>query len=295
MKNYLTVIIMRFVNLFKNKLKIETYLKIKFFITLGYKLDLNNPLSFNEKLQWIKLNYHNSLMTICCDKVLVKDYVKAIIGKEFIIPTIEIWDNPENIDFNVLPSQFVIKCNHNSGKGMIVCENKNNLNYTKAKEKIISGFDENFYTYNYEWPYKNIIKKIIVEEYLKDEDGTGLIDYKFYCFDGEPTYLVIASNRKKGVKFDYFDIDLNPLPFQQGGKKAFYDSRNIKNYKQMVEIAKKIAKGFPHVRVDLYNIDGKIYFGEMTFFDSGGFGKFKPRKWDYIFGNKINLPVKKGG
>lgn len=280
----------RLLNKKRKKLEPLVYIKKKFKLELGYDLNLDNPKSFNEKLQWMKINYHNPLMTICSDKVLVKKYVKKIVGEKYLIPTIAIYDKSSDIDFALLPKQFVIKCNHNSGKGMIICKDKTKLDYEEARRKINLGLKEDYYLSNYEWPYKNINRKIIVEEYIGDNNGLGLNDYKFYCFNGIPKFFLVSSNRMTKVKFDYFDIDKNPLPFKQGGERAHVDLSRLKNYDEMLMLAKALCKDFPHVRVDLYNTDGKIYFGELTFFDSAGFGKFTPTEWDYKFGEAFVLP-----
>lgn len=292
MKNYLKALRIRHLNKIKHSMSVEEFLKRRFKISLGYNLNLHNPQTYNEKLNWIKVNYHDDLMTVCCDKILVKEYVKNLIGEEYIIPTIQVWDNTDEVNFDNLPDRFVIKCNHNSGKGLIVCKNKNELAIDTCKQKLVEALKEDYFAKFYEWPYKNIKRKILAEQYI-ESDEKGLIDYKFYCFNGEPKYLLIASDRTIGVKFDYFDINLNPLPFEQGGKRGHYQIKNIKNYDKMVAIARKLSKGFPHVRVDLYNLEGKILFGELTFFDSAGFGRFKPRQWDYEFGKQFALPEKK--
>lgn len=280
----------RLLNKKRKKLEPLVYIRKKFKLELGYDLNLDNPKSFNEKLQWMKFNYRDPLMTICSDKVLVKEYVKKIVGEKYLIPTIAIYDKTSDINFALLPKQFVIKCNHNSGKGMIICKDKSKLDYEEARRKINLGLKEDYYLSNYEWPYKNINRKIIAEEYIGDNNGLGLNDYKFYCFNGIPKFFLVSSNRMTKVRFDYFDIDKNPLPFKQGGESAHVDLSRLKNYEEMLMLAKALCKDFPHVRVDLYNIDGKIYFGELTFFDSAGFGKFTPTEWDYKFGDAFVLP-----
>lgn len=271
----------------------EQFLKAYFKRIFHRELNLDNPQTFGEKLQWLKLYDRNPKYVIQSDKYLVRNFVKETVGEKYLIPLLGVWDNPEEIDFNLLPNEFVLKCNHNSGKGMYICKNKqilNNSDIQTIKSNLQKGLDEDYFLQGREWPYKNIPRKIVAEEYLGNGDGTGIIDYKFFCFNGSPKCLLIATNRAFDVRFDYFDIDLNPLPFEQGGKRGFYKPGIIKNYDEMVSVAKTLSKGIPHVRIDLYNVDGKIYFGEMTFFDSSGFALFKPEKWDYVFGEWLTLP-----
>ena len=274
----------------KSVLSKREYIEKCFFINLGYKPNLDKPKSFNEKLQWEKLFYFNSSYCELVDKVKVRDFVAERIGRKYLIPLFGVYDKPDEIDFDALPKSFVLKCNHNSGTGMYICKNIDEMNRKEVLNGLEKGLNEDYYLESYEWPYQNIERKILCEEYLGDGDGNGIRDYKFYCFDGVPMYFLISSNRSKKVKFDYFDINKNPLPFSQGGKKGNVDANDIINYDEMVEVAKLLSKGFPHVRVDLYNLNGRIYFGELTFFDSSGFAPFKPRKWDYIFGEHFILP-----
>mgnify|MGYP002516802147 CR=1 FL=1 len=276
----------------------KLYLKVIFRLRMGYKLDLDNPKTFSEKLQWLKLFNRKPEYTQMVDKYEVKKYVANIIGNEYIIPTLGVWDRFDDIDFDILPNQFVLKTtNGGGGGGVIICKDKTSFNIGKAKSILERSLKQDIYRTLKEWPYKNVKKRIIAETYLTEDisidNPTGdLVDYKFYCFNGETKAVVIATERhsQTGVCFDYFDKEFNHLPFEQGGP----NSKNVVNkpklYEEMWNIADRLSEGLPHVRVDLYCIKGHIYFGELTFFDASGFAKFKPAEWDYKFGEWIKLP-----
>lgn len=271
-----------------------TYLKIRYYLCFGKWLDLKNPQTFSEKLQWLKLYNRRPEYTIMVDKYAVKDYVKSIIGEEYIIPTLGVWDKPEDIDFNTLPDKFVLKTTHGGGGGgVVICKNKANLNKQETFSKLNQSLKNDIWKKLKEWPYKNVRKRIIAEEYIEDENSVVIRDYKFYCFSGKVEYLMIANGRFSQVKtFDYFDRNFNRLPFAQGGKTSNLIFDKPKAFDKMLECAEKLSSGIPHVRVDLYNIDGNIYFGELTFFDASGFEPFEPEEWDYRFGKLIKLPNK---
>lgn len=273
----------------------EKYLKIKYYLSLGKKLDLENPQTFNEKLQWIKLFDRNPLYTQLVDKYLARDYIKEKLGEEYLIPLLGAWDNPDDIDFDALPEQFVLKCNHNSGLGMCICKDKSKLDIKKVKAELKKGLAQDYYLSGREWPYKNVPRKVIAEKYMTDESGYELKDYKFFCFDGEVKMLFVAKDREvegAETKFDFFDADFNHLPFTNGHPNSQPPYFKPENFEEMKAVAAKLSKGIPEVRVDLYNINGKIYFGEMTFFHWSGFVKYEPEEWDYKIGNYINLPKK---
>lgn len=276
----------------------KQYLKWRFRLEMGYKLNLDNPKTFNEKLQWLKLFNRKPEYTQMVDKFAVKEYVANIIGDEYIIPTLGVWDRFDDIDFDKLPNQFVLKTTHGGGGGgVVICKDKTTFNKESAKSKLDKSLKTCIYRSLREWPYKNVKKRIIAETYLTedisiDNPSGDLVDYKFYCFNGETKAVVIATERhsQTGVCFDYFDKEFNHLPFEQGGP----NSKNVVNkpklYEEMWDIADRLSEGLPHVRVDLYCIKGHIYFGELTFFDASGFAKFKPAEWDYKFGEWIKLP-----
>lgn len=269
----------------------KTYIKIKFWLETGYRLDLNNPQSFNEKLQWLKFNDQHDEYTMMVDKYLVKDYVASLIGEKYLIPTIGVYNTIEEIKWEDLPQQFVLKTTGDSG-GVIVCKDKTKLNIDETKKKLGKLKNRNYYKYNKEYPYKNVHPRYIVEEYIVDESGYELKDYKFFCFNGEPKFVQIDFDRYSNHRRNVYDINWNLLDLQikfpKGHDRIF---PKPDNYEEMLEVARMLSKGIPHVRIDLYNVTGKIYFGEMTFFHGSGMEVFTPLEWDYKFGDFIKLPV----
>ena len=271
----------------------EKYLKKYFHALMGYDLDLDDPKTFNEKLQWLKLHDRKPIYTTMADKYAVKEYVASIIGNEYVVPAFGVWDRFEDIDFKSLPDQFVLKCTHDSG-GLVICTDKEQIDWDKAKHKIQKCLKNNYFWRGREWPYKDIKPRILAEKYMVDEETKELRDYKFFCFDGVPLYLFIATDRQKGddqVKFDYFDIDFNRLPMRQAiHPNSTYDIPKPDTYDEMVDIASKLSKGIPQVRIDLYEVNGRVYFGEYTFYHHCGLVPFIPEKYDRIFGDHITLP-----
>ena len=270
----------------------KTYLKIAYRARMHKKLSLENPQTFSEKLQWMKLYDRNPLYTKLVDKYEVKSIVEQKIGSEYIIPTLGVWEKFEDIDFDVLPNQFVLKCTHDSG-GLIVVKDKSKLDIQMAKKKINHCLAHSFFWGMREWPYKNVKPRIIAETYMEDKKTAELRDYKFFCFNGEVKALFIASDRMtvgEETKFDFFDENFNHLPFQNGHPNAIMIPEKPVCFDEMKRIAAKLSVGFPHVRVDLYEVNGKVYFGEMTFFHWSGMTPFNPEEWDYKFGEWIKLP-----
>lgn len=268
------------------------YLKIMFRLKMGYKLNLKNPQTFNEKLQWLKLYNRKPEYTRMVDKSEAKTVAENILGKGCVIPTLGVWNKFEEIDFNSLPDSFVLKTtNGGGGGGVIICRDKSKLNLASAAERLKSSLKANIYRHLKEWPYKNVKPRIIAEKFMVDESGE-LRDYKFYCFNGEPKVFLVASERFSGHRtyFDYFDMEGNHLPFTQGGINNPVTPELPSTFVEMKQVAMKLSHGLPHVRIDLYSVDEKVYFGEFTFFDSSGFEKFTPREWDNIFGGWIILP-----
>lgn len=267
------------------------YLKLLFKNRMGKKLNLANPKTYNEKLQWLKLYNRDPRYTMLVDKYAVKKYVESILGKEYIIPTLGIWDRFDDIDFNSLPDQFVLKCTHDSG-GLVICTDKSKLDIEKVKNKINHALRRKYYKNTREWPYKNVKPRIIAEQYMVDESGYELKDYKFFVFDGIMKAMYIATDRNAETEtcFDFFDRDFNHLPFTNGHPNALHAIKKPDNFEEMIAVAEKLGKGFPQVRIDLYNVKGKIYFGEITFFHWSGMKPFQPEEWDYIFGGWIKLP-----
>ena len=269
------------------------FLKAFFWLVMGKRLDLVHPKSFSEKLQWLKLYHKRPEYTKMVDKIEAKKYVASIIGDEYIIPTIATYERVEDVDFDKLPKQFVIKCTHDSGS-IVVCKNKNMLDKKKAIKKLAKGLKSNFVSLTREYPYRNVKPRLIAEQYIEDESGFELKDYKIFCFNGQPKMSFVASDRQKegeDTKFDFYDLEWNHIPVTNGHPCSKNGIPKPKNYEKMLEIAAKLSKEIPHVRVDLYNINGKIYFGELTFFHWSGFVPYEPDEWDYKFGEYLKLPV----
>lgn len=268
------------------------YLKIAYRIEMGKKLNLDHPQTFNEKLQWLKLYDRRPEYTRMVDKRGVKDYVSSRIGDEYLIPTLGVWENANEIDYDKLPEQFVLKCTHDSG-GLFICKDKSKINKKKVGRKLNSCLTHNYYWGQREWPYKNVKPRIIAEQFMEDEKTKELRDYKFFCFDGIPQALFIASDRNSNTeetKFDFFDMDFNHLPFTNGHPNAKELPAKPMCFEKMKELAAQLSKGIPQVRVDFYEVNGKVYFGEMTFSHWSGFTPFVPEEWDYKFGDWIQLP-----
>lgn len=270
----------------------KLYLQMLYRRVFNKKLDLKNPKGYNEKLFWMKLYDHRPEYTTMVDKYAVKKYVADIIGAEYIIPTIGVWNKPEDIEWDKLPNQFVLKCTHDSG-GLVICRDKEKLDIQSAMKKLRKSLKTNYYKAGREWPYKNVPRRIIAEKYMEDKSVGELPDYKFFCFDGVVKALFIGTERGTGdVKFDYYDADFNHLDLVQIHPMSGKDLSKPQHFEKMKELASELSKGLPQVRVDFYNINGNIYFGELTFFHHGAVIPFHPESWDYTFGSWINLPHK---
>ena len=233
----------------------------------------------------------NPLYTQLVDKFLVKEYVANKIGESHVIKVLDSWNNVDDIKWDSLPNKFVIKCSHDCG-GMIICKDKSKLNVELAKKNLRKAFNSNYYYDSREWPYKNVQKRIFCEEY-KEDSFNELRDYKFFCFNGEVKAMFIASNRQLGndeLRFDFFDSDFQHLPFTQGHINADVIPDKPKCFEQMKEFASILSKDIPHVRVDFYEVDGHVYYGEMTFFHFSGMVPFSSKLWDYKLGEYIQLP-----
>ncbi len=270
----------------------KMYLRIKYYLRMGKCLNLRHPITYNEKIQWLKLYGRSEKDVMLCDKYAVKKYISETIGEKYVIPLIGVWDNPDDIDFSGLPDKFVLKCTHNSGLGMCICKDKTRLDENKVREELRKGINQDFYLPSRDRCYKGIPHRIIAEEYKVDQ-GTGeLRDYKFFCFNGEPKLLFIASGRDKGedaVTFDFFDMNYNHLPFTNGHPNAKVSPEKPQCFDEMKSLAIKLSQGFPHVRVDFYEADGQVYFGEFTFSHWAGMMPFEPEEWDYTLGDWIVL------
>lgn len=271
----------------------KQYLKLMYRIRMGKKLNLKNPQTFNEKLQWLKLYDRRPEYTIMVDKYEVKEYVADIIGRKYIIPTLGVWESFDEIDFNKLPNQFVLKCTHDSG-GLVICRDKNKLNMTEARKKIEKSLKSNFYWVGREWPYKNVKPRIIAEQYMEDLNDHELRDYKFFAFDGVVKALFIATDRGDKLvdtKFDFFDTEFRHLEFTNGHPNAKVVPHKPETFDEMKKLAGKLSVGIPQVRVDFYEVNGKAYFGELTFAHWSGMKPFRPEIWDKVFGEFIELPM----
>lgn len=273
----------------------ELYLKLMFKGTIGKRLNLKNPVTFSEKLQWLKLHDHDPRYPIMADKFRVRDYIAREIGEEYLIPLIGVFDSVDDIDFDLLPNQFVLKCNHNSGLGMCICKDKRSLDIDKARENLRIGLAEDYYSKGREWAYKDIPRKIVCEKFMVDESGCDLPDYKIHCFNGEPRLILVCQDRFTGNELteDFFSEKWEHLPIKRQNHP--WSSTIIKkpsSLEEMLAISRTLSKDIPFVRTDFYLINGKVYFGELTFFPASGFAPFIPEAYDKIIGEWLILPVK---
>lgn len=275
----------------------KIYLKLRFLASMDKNLNLVNPKTFNEKLQWLKLYDRNPIYPSLVDKISVRKFVTEKIGEKYLIPLIGIWENPEEIQFDQLPDKFVLKCNHNSGAGITICTDKSKLNKGDTIEKLKKATKINYFYLGREWPYKVIKPKILCEKYITDNEFTcELTDYKFFCFNGfvESVMLCIGRNTGK-TKFFFFDEEWN-LKKQNINSLTLDGKINIPKpdkIKEMFELAGILSIGFPFVRVDLYYSRGSIYFGEMTFYPDSGFDKNILPEYDNYYGDLIDLNLVK--
>jgi len=270
----------------------EKYLKRIFKMRLGYDLDLDNPQTFNEKLQWLKIHDRKPEYTLMADKYEAKKYAAKIIGEEHIIPTLGVYNNFDEINFDELPEQFVLKCNHDSGS-IVIVRDKNNFDKAHARKFLNKNLKRNYFWAGREWPYKNIKPKIIAEQYMEDSVTHDLRDYKFFTFDGVAKAMFIATERQnpnEETKFDFYDMDFKHLDFRHGHPNANIKIARPEKFDEMRELAEKLSAKLPQLRVDFYEVNGKIYFGELTFSHNMGMVAFEPFEWDKKFGEWITLP-----
>lgn len=283
-----------------------TYLKLLYRFKMGHRLNLRNPKTFTEKLQWLKLYNRKPEYTKMVDKYAVKDYVSGVIGPEYIIPTIGVWNKPEEIDWDSLPNQFVLKTTHGGGSGgVVICKDKETFNKEEAIRKLITSMKSDIYKSFREWPYKNVPKRIIAEKYIASESKTvskDLPDYKFFCFDGEPKYCQVIRDRHTMETIDFYDMDwnhqdfigLNPVELDgilSVPCNGLLPVPRPECFEKMKELCRKLAKGIPFLRVDLYDINGSVFFGELTFYPAAGIGTFTPEEWTIKLGDMLTLPV----
>lgn len=267
----------------------KAYIKLRCYVE-GVKFNLCNPITFNEKLQWLKLYDRKSVYSTMVDKYAMKKYVTEKLGEGYVVPLLGVWERAEDIDFESLPNQFVLKCNHNSGLGMAICEDKASFNKEKAIKALKKGLKQNYYYHRREWPYKDVPRRIIAEQFLIDEGNGCLVDYKFFCFNGEPKIMYRSRDNAKNPTTDFFDMDYNRLDIRMRDPNSEELPPRPSKFEEMKKIAAILSKNIPHLRVDFYQIEEKIYVGELTFFHCGGFVKIHPEKWNRIFGDWIQLP-----
>lgn len=266
------------------------YLKMMYKIVTGERLNLENPTTFNEKLQWLKLNYRKPEFTNMVDKYEVREYITKRVGEGYLIPVLGIWDTPEEINFDELPNQYVLKCTHDC-EGLSICTDKTIFDTEAAKAKLKGCLKRNFYYQGREWPYKNVHPRIIAEQYMHDDGDDQLTDYKVFCFNGEPKIIQVDYDRFKGHKRQFYDVEWNRMDVS-----FHFPSDTTKRIPKpsvlgdMLELARKLSTGFPHLRTDFYIIGDKIYIGEMTFYHGTGMGKWTPQSFDKEMGSWIELP-----
>lgn len=272
------------------RLSDKKFIEYRFLSEMGYKLNLKSPQTFNEKLQWLKLYDRNPEYTKMVDKYEVREYIKEKIGEEYLIPLIGVYDKFDDIDFDKLSNQFVIKCNHDSG-GLIICKDKNRLDIETARKKINRSLKTNYYYSGREWPYKNVKPKILIEKYMEDSNKSDLIDYKLFCFNGIPKIVLVCSERFSSSNMceTWFDMNWKLIDMTESGHRVDSTISKPKQLKKMVELSKKLSKNIPFIRVDWYEIGDKLYFGELTFYPASGFDKFEPKEWNKKIGDMLSI------
>lgn len=272
------------------------YLRKMYKACMGTELDLENPITFNEKLQWLKLHDRKPIYTTMVDKYAAKEYVASIIGEEYIIPTLGVWDSFDDINITKLPDQFVLKCTHDSG-GLVICRDKSCFNIAEARKTINKSLNKNFYYYGREWPYKDVKPRIIAEKYMEDPITKELRDYKFFCFGGIAKCYKVDFDRFIGHRANYFTVegDLMKLGEEICPPDFEKDIPKPANLIKMKELAEKLTAGYPFLRADFYDVDGQVYFGELTFFPASGLGKFIYDGNDEMLGSWLTLPKSIGG
>lgn len=264
------------------------FLSTQFRKKVGYDLNIDKPMTFNEKLQWLKLFDHSDKYTTMVDKYSVKKYITEKVGNKYVIPTLGVWEHFDDINFEKLPDKFVLKCTHDSGSAVLV-DDKYTFKYEEAKQKLELALSINYYWLGREWPYKNVPRRIIAEKYMGSQ--YDMVDYKFFCFHGNPKLAFTCTERFSGdgLKVTFFDLNWNRLDFERHYPSSAKEISKPQNLDLMIELAGKLSEGIPFVRVDFYEIEGQVYFGEMTFFPGGGMEEFRPVEWDYILGGWIKL------
>lgn len=266
----------------------KPYLKLVYRIKAGKKLNLKNPVTFCDKQNWLKLNEIHPEYTELVDKIAVRDYITEILGEEYLFPIYGSWKHFDEIDFDALPEKFVLKCNHDSGSVKVITD-KSRIDKEELKKFFEDRLKLNPYVFGREYPYKNVEPCIMAEKFMTPDGEEDIRDYKFFCFNGKPEIMFIATDRSTDVKFDFFDMDFNHLDIVNIHEQSGLEIKKPQMFDEMKEIASKISQGMKFVRIDLYEISGKIYFGEFTFFHGGGFWPMKPEKWEKELGDLIKI------
>ena len=272
-------------------------IKIQYKIKLGRKLNLKNPKRYTEKLQWYKLNYRNPLMTKCVDKYEVREYVKSKGLENILNELYGVYNNTEEIDYNTLPKQFIMKTTNGSGgNDIVICKNKDELNIEETNNILNKSLKNKTANLGREWAYKNIKPRVIVEKLLIDKTNKdeGLADYRFFCFNGKPEYILYGIGEHDDRRLNFYDTKWNKIELKSVCENTESEVEKPKELEKMLKIAEKLSKDFPAVRVDLYYVNDKIYFGELTFYHQSGYSKFEPDNFDYILGEKFDLSTCKG-
>ena len=270
----------------------EAYIKLLHRTFQERKLDLENPISFNEKIEWLKLFDRRPEYTFMTDKYLVREYVEKKIGSEFLIPLLGVWNNVDDIDFAKLPNRFVLKCNHDMGS-IIICLNKSTFNQNKAKKQLRHALKKNYFWPSREYNYYDIERKVIAEQFLDDSQDCELTDYKFFCFDGTPRFIQVDKDRFTNHTRNFYSTDWEYIKVENGCKtNPELIIPRPEELSLMLNIAETLSAGYPHIRVDLYNVNRKIYFGELTMHHGGGAMKVIPYTYDELWGSYLHLPLK---
>lgn len=264
-------------------------LKFEYRIKVGKKLNLRHPTTFNEKLQWLKLHNHQPQYTEMVDKIAVRKIIADKIGEEYLVPLLGVWESYDAIDFDSLPSQFVLKCAHDSGSVHIV-RDKSKMDHDTLRKFYTFRLSRSPYVTTREWPYKNAGRNIIAEEMLKDNKNDIINVYKIFNFNGEPrVFQVIMNDKQKNETVDYYNLEWNRLEIMQTYPNSETGVSKPEKLNEMITLAKKLSAGIPFVRVDFYEVGGRLYFSEYTFFTDSGYSRFQPEKWDHIMGEWLDI------
>lgn len=269
----------------------KLYLQVMYLTNMGKKLNLKNPKTFNEKLQWLKLYDRKPEYTMMVDKYRVREYIAQTIGEEYLIPLLGVWEDPDDIDFDTLPDQFVLKCNHNSGTGMCICKDKSKLDIECVKRNLKKGLAQDYYLRGREWPYKEVCRRVVAEKYMVDESGVELKDYKVMCFNGEPKVIQMHRGRFGDHTLDFYDPEWKRMNFMWDCPASDILVEKPAFLSEMLDLSRLLAKDIPEIRVDWYYAEDHLFFGELTFSPASGFSAFSPEDWDYKLGDWIDISL----